>query len=41
VDGEMADPSLAAWRRGAAAFLPSADDQAEVSTTVWDIRNGG
>jgi pimeloyl-ACP methyl ester carboxylesterase len=40
VDGDMADPSLATWRRGAAAFLPSAGDQAEVSTTVWDIRNG-
>jgi alpha-beta hydrolase superfamily lysophospholipase len=41
VDGDVADPSLAAWRRGAAAFLPPAGDQVHVSTTVWDIRNGG
>ena len=39
VDGDLADPSLAAWRRGAAAFLASSGDRAKVTTTVWDIRN--
>jgi pimeloyl-ACP methyl ester carboxylesterase len=36
LDQDVADPSLAAWRQGASAFL-SGD---EVSTSVWDIRNG-
>jgi pimeloyl-ACP methyl ester carboxylesterase len=35
VDDAMGDPSLAAWREGASAFL-EAD---HVHTTVWDIRN--
>ena len=37
VDGDLADPSLAAWREGASAFF----DADAVRTTVWDIRNGG
>jgi hypothetical protein len=41
VDGDLRDPSLAAWRRSATAFLSTAGDRTEVSTTVWDIRNGG
>lgn len=32
-------PSVAAWRRGAAAFLPRAGDPVQVRTEVYDIRN--
>jgi hypothetical protein len=41
VDGQMGNPSLAAWRDGAAAFLPPSSEPVAVRTTVWDIRNGG
>ena len=41
VDCDRADPSLAAWRVGAAAFLPPDATRVTASTTVWDIRNGG
>jgi hypothetical protein len=37
IDRAMGDPSLAAWRQGAAAFL----DADSARTTVYDIRNGG
>jgi pimeloyl-ACP methyl ester carboxylesterase len=39
IDAATDDPSLAAWRDGAAAFLPPAGEPASVQTTVWDIRN--
>ncbi|MDT7573337.1 MAG: hypothetical protein QOE05_3511, partial [Actinomycetota bacterium] len=35
VDGDVTDPSLTAWREGAAVFLTA--DTAE--TSVWDVRN--
>lgn len=41
IDADRSDPSLAAWRAGAAAFLTPAGQPATVRTTVWDIRNGG
>lgn len=41
IDGDRTDPSLAAWRAGAQAFLTPLGQPATVRTTVWDIRNGG
>jgi hypothetical protein len=39
VDDDRSDPSLAAWRAGAGAFLAPAGEPVSVRTTVWDIRN--
>ena len=38
LDG-VRDPSLTAWREGAAAFLTPVGEPVTVQTTVWDIRN--
>lgn len=40
VDADVGDPSLAAWRAGAGAFLAPDDASVQTRTTVWDIRNG-
>ncbi|MCU1590293.1 MAG: uncharacterized protein JWP11_1549 [Frankiales bacterium] len=41
VDRDLTNPSLAAWRASAGAFLSPAGQPVTVDTTVWDIRNGG
>jgi pimeloyl-ACP methyl ester carboxylesterase len=39
IDADMTQPSLAAWRDGAGAFLAAPDVPVQVRTTVWDISN--